>query len=153
MRLLPVAFALAAALSIGGCTGKPAAALRADDAWVRLPAVAGRPAAAYFVLHGGPAADRLTGIATPAAARAELHEGGMMNGMSMMKPMSGVDLPADGRVAFAPGGNHVMLFSVDPAIRPGSTMPLRLRFGSGATLETAARVISAGDPAPSPEQD
>lgn len=153
MRLPLAAAAICAALSVGGCTAKPAAELRAEEPWVRLAAVAGRPAAAYFVLHGGATADRVTGIESPSAARAELHSGGMMEGMATMRPMDGVDLPAGGRVAFAPGGDHVMLFGVDPAIKAGATMPLRLRFRSGAALDAVARVIAAGDPAPSLEHD
>jgi copper(I)-binding protein len=153
MRLPLATAAICTLLSVAGCAGKPAAELRAEEPWVRLAAVAGRPAAAYFVLRGGATADRLTGIESPAAARAELHEGGMMDNMATMKPMSGVDVAADGRATFAPGGDHVMLFGVDPAIKPGGTMPLHLHFRSGATLDAAARVIAAGDPAPSLEHD
>jgi copper(I)-binding protein len=149
MRLPLAVAAIFTALSLGGCTGKPAATLRAEEPWVRLSAVSGRPAAAYFALRGGAAADRLTGVESASATRAELHEGGMMEGMATMKPMAGIDVPADGRVAFAPGGDHVMLFGVDPAIRPGATLPLRLHFRSGAMVDAAARVVAAGDPAPS----
>lgn len=152
MRLPLATAAICAALSVAGCTAKPAAELRVEAAWVRLPAAAGRPAAGYFVLHGGATADRLTTIESPAATRAELHSGGMMHGMATMRPMDGADLPARGRLAFAPGGDHVMLFGVDPAIRAGATMPLRLRFRSGATVDASARVIAAGDPAPAADQ-
>lgn len=153
MRLPLAAAAICALLSVTACGEKPADVLRADEPWVRLAAVAGRPAAAYFVLRGGAAADRLTGIDSPAAARAELHEGGMMNNMATMKPMTGVDVAAGGRATFAPGGDHVMLFGVDPSIKPGGTLPLRLHFRSGAMVDAAARVIAAGDPAPSLEHD
>ena len=153
MRLPLAAAALCAVLSIGGCKARPAAELRVEEPWVRLAAVAGRPAAAYFIVRGGAAADRLTGAESTSAARVELHKGGMMDGMMTMRPLDSVDVAADGRVAFAPGGDHAMLFGVDPAIKPGATMPLRLRFASGATLDAAARVIAAGDPAPSLEHD
>jgi copper(I)-binding protein len=153
MRLPLAAAAFCAVLSIGGCTAKPAAELRIEEPWVRLAAVAGRPAAGYFVLRGGKAADRLIGAESGSATRAELHKGGMMDGMMTMRPLDGVDVSPGGRIAFAPGGDHVMLFGVDPALKPGATMPLRLRFASGATLDAAARVIAAGDPAPSLEHD
>ena len=38
--------------ALGGCSTKPE--LYAEEGWVRLAAVPGRPAAAYFIVHGGP---------------------------------------------------------------------------------------------------
>jgi copper(I)-binding protein len=122
--------------------------LSVTDAWVRLPAVAGRPGAGYFKVHGGAAPDRLTAIESPQASRAELHEGGMHDGMMTMRPMDGVDVPAEADIAFAPEANHVMLFGIDPKLRSGGTLPLRLRFASGAERSVDAKLIGAGDPAP-----
>ncbi len=34
--------------------------------------------------------------------------------MTGMQRLDGLDLPAHGKIAFAPGGNHVMLFGVSP---------------------------------------
>jgi copper(I)-binding protein len=153
MRLPLVLVATCAALAVAGCGREQAADLRVEDAWVRLAAVPGRPAGGYFVLRGGPTAERLAAIESPQAQRAELHQGGAMDGMMTMRPMNGVDVPAGGKATFGPGGDHVMLFGVDPALQPGSTMTLRFRFQSGATRDTAARVIAAGDPAPSLEHD
>ncbi|MDB5663354.1 MAG: hypothetical protein JWM38_232 [Sphingomonas bacterium] len=147
-RAAALAF-LALAASLAGCNRGPEAGLAVEDAWVRLPAVAGRPGAGYFTLRGGPAADRMAAIDSPSAARAELHQGGKMDGMMTMRPINGVDLPSGGRVAFAPEGDHVMLFGIDPAIKPGGTMRLQFRFRSGETRQADARVVAAGDPAPS----
>ncbi len=148
MRRRPSAGLFAVAMLIAGCGRQPAAGLNVTGAWVRLPAVGGRPGAAYFTVRGGAAADRLTAVDSPSAQRAELHEGGMMNGMMTMRPMSGVDVPAGGRVAFAPGGDHVMLFGIDPALRSGGTLPLRFRFASGVTRTAEAKLVATGDPEP-----
>lgn len=133
--------AVAAAIGLAGC-GQPAT-LAVDDAWVRLPAVPGRPAAAYFTIHGGPAPATLMAVRTMGAARAELHES-MANGM---RPTGRVAVPASGTVAFAPNARHVMLFDVDPGIRPGGTMTLYLIF-AGRSLAATAKVVGAADPAP-----
>lgn len=138
----------AATLLIAGCHRQPAAGLTVTGAWVRLPAVAGRPGAAYFTVQGGTAGDRLTAVDSPSAERAELHEGGMKNGMMTMRPLRDVGVPGGGSVVFAPGGNHAMLFGIDPALRSGGTLPLRFRFASGATRTAAAKIVAAGDPAP-----
>lgn len=133
---------MALALMLAGC-GKPAA-VSVDGAWIRLPAVPGRPGAAYFTLHGGPADATLIAVASPRARKAELHES-MANGM---RPVAGVVLPAGGIASFAPGGRHVMLFDLDPRLPPGSSAPLTLSFADGRTLGTTATVVGAADAAP-----
>ncbi len=139
---------LLGSLLAAGCHRPPATELNVTSAWVRLPAVGGRPGAAYFTMQGGAKAERLTRVDSPSAERAELHEGGMMDGMMTMRPMAGVDVPAGGSVAFAPGGNHAMLFGINPALRSGGTLPLRFHFASGATRTADAKIVAAGDLAP-----
>lgn len=126
----------------------PAAELSVSDAVVRLPAVEGRPAAAYFQLQGGKTADRLEVVTSPRAATVEIHESRMQDGVMKMNQLTGVDVPAQGRISFQPGGNHIMLFGIDPAIKPGSALPLHLTFQSGKTLDTEAKAIAAGDDMP-----
>lgn len=125
------------------------AEMKAEGAWVRLPAVAGRPGAAYFIVHGGAKADTLVAVSAPFALRAEMHESvkGDHGAMSMA-PIRDAAVPAGGVLAFAPGGKHVMLFSIGPNVKPGDTVPVTLAFASGAKLEMTARVLGAGDPAP-----
>jgi periplasmic copper chaperone A len=118
-------------------------------AWVRLPAVAGQPAAAYFTLTGGRHATRLVRMETALAVRTELHESMTgAGGMSMMTPLDHVDLPAGGTVAFKPGGDHAMLIGLDPAVKPGTAVPLRFGFADGTTTEAEAKSVAAGEDAP-----
>ncbi|MEP9361215.1 copper chaperone PCu(A)C [Sphingomonas sp. KR3-1] len=146
MRLIS-AMTIAAAL----CACAPKGELTAEGAWVRLPAVAGQPGAAYFALHGGAKPDTLLAVSTPAALRAEMHESMKGDhGMMAMTPLKDVALPAGEKLAFAPGGKHVMLFSIGPAVKPGQKVPLTLSFASGTTLHLEAKVVGAGDPAPLP---
>lgn len=127
----------------------PKGELKADGAWVRLPAVAGQPGAAYFTVQGGATQDTLLAVATPAAIRAELHESmAGDHGMMQMAPLKDVAVPAGGTLAFAPGGRHVMLFSIGPAVKAGQKVPLTLSFASGKALHLEAKVVGAGDPAP-----
>ena len=136
-------------LVLGGC--HPADRLRATHAWVRLAAVPGNPAAAYLTLQGGPDATRLVSVDSEAAGSSELHQsmktgpGGAMTGMQRL---DGLDLPAHGALVFAPAGNHVMLFGVSPAVKPGGHMTLALRFAKGQPLQVDAIVVGAGDAAP-----
>ena len=143
LSLMRVAACIAVvALPLAACG--PAQERQVDGAWIRLPAVPGRPGAAYFTLHGGAADATLVAVASPRAARAELHES-MANGM---RPVVSVPVPAGGIVSFAPGGRHVMLFDLDPRLPPGSSAALTLSFADGRTLSTTAPVVGAADPAP-----
>lgn len=141
-----------AAVALAGCQQKQE--VSASGAWVRLPAVSGRPGAAYFTLHGGAAADTLVAVSAPFAARAEMHETmadhAMSGAMPMMTmaPIDKVPVPAGGDVTFAPGGRHVMLFGVAPGTRAGDSAPITLSFASGRKIEATAKIVGAGDPPP-----
>ena len=137
-------------MTLAGCRRAPDGSAQpvAANAWVRLAAIPGRPAAAYLTLTGGDRALRLAGVASPSVGHVELHEGGMHDGMMTMRPLNGLDLPAHATHAFAPGGDHLMLFGVDPALKPGGTLPLTLSFVGGPAVPVRAKLVGAGDPAP-----
>lgn len=130
-------------VGFAGCSTKPKE-LYVDHAWVRLGAIPGNPAAAYFNVHGGPDARTLIDVTTDVAIRAEMHEstGGAM------KSLANVAIPADTVVRFEPGGRHVMLFQMNPGIKPGGTLTLTLSFANGERIMQKAGVIGAGDPTP-----
>jgi hypothetical protein len=47
-------------------------------------------------------------------------------------------------ITLAIGGNHAMLFEIDPQITPGTAIPMRFRFASGAAFEAEAKTVAAG---------
>lgn len=135
-------------LALAACHGK-GDALHADHGWVRLAAVPGRPAAAYLTIHGGPEPARLLAVESPQAGSSELHQSmAMQGGVMSMQRLDGVDLPAKGELKFAPGGYHVMLFGVNPQVKPGSRIGLAVRFAKGPPLTLDAKVVGAGEDAP-----
>jgi hypothetical protein len=133
---------------LSGCNLAPD--LSVDEAWVRLGAVKGRPAAAYFTVHGGPTDATIIAITSDVSIKSEMHEslkgsGGMMT----MVPLKSVRVPANTDVAFKPGGRHVMLFDMNPGIKPGGRpVLLTLSFSDGTRVSRKAVVVGAGDPAP-----
>ncbi len=135
----------AAAVALTGCRNPP----QVDDAWIRLPAVPGRPAAAYATVSRGSTAPALTGVATPAAERSELHESmAGHGGMASMRPLPRMSFDGTDRIALKPGGAHVMLFGLKGDLRPGGTIPLTFRFEGGKDVTIDARLVGAGDPPP-----
>ena len=146
MKRILLALSLLAALP--GCHRRGDHDRSVAAAWVSLPAVPGRPGAAYFTLKAGPRPMRLTGIQSAVVRRIELHEGGMRGGMMTMRPLADVAVPAGSTVAFAPGGNHAMLFGIDPAIAPGTAVPLRFDFAGGRSVEVEAKTVGPGGSSP-----
>jgi len=128
-----------AAVALAGCQGGPDP-LSVEGAWVRLPAVPGRPGAAYFTVHGGPASATLISVRTDIAIQSEMH-GTMATGM---RPIARVPVPAGQDVAFAPGGRHVMLFDVNPGVKPGRLIELTFTFADGTRLLRRAPAVAAG---------
>ena len=142
-----MAFPLAV-VALGGCK-QHASEPKIVHAWVRLAAVPGQPAAAYFTLIGGRSGDRLIQVESAIAQRVELHESmAGMGGMAGMKPLASLDVPGGGAITFAPGGKHAMVYGVDKAVTPGTAIPLRFGFASGKTAEAEAKTVAAGDDAP-----
>lgn len=147
LKAAATALALGAAMTLAAC-GQDAE-LRVDKGWVKLAAVPDRPAAAYFTIHGGDKADHLIDVGTDVAIRTEMHETSQAGGMShMAKIEGGLDVPARARIAFEPGGKHVMLFNVNPGIKPGSKVTLTFTFSSGEQIQYDALAYAAGDTAP-----
>jgi periplasmic copper chaperone A len=128
---------------LAGCQASPKEAIA--DAAVVLPAVAGRPGAAYFTLHGGPQPSHLISLSSPIVIRIELHESMMKGQVSVMKPLDmGVPVPAGGTVVFAPGGKHAMLFDINPKVKPGETIPLTFAYADGHTVAVDAIARAPG---------
>lgn len=147
MRSGWVAYAAMTVLAAGlaSCSGGSSV----EDPWVRLPAVPGRPAAAYVTLHGGNSDDALVAVTAPAATRIELHQSMRGHGpMDTMHPVDRVPLPAGAKVRLSPGGTHAMIFGLSGDLRPGQTLPMTFRFAGGRTVAAEALLIAAGDPAP-----
>ncbi|UVO49992.1 copper chaperone PCu(A)C [Sphingomonas sp. SUN019] len=141
-----VTLALAAA-ALAGCAQEKQ--LYVSDAWVRLAAVPGRPAAGYFTIHGGPTDATLISVSTDVAIRTEMHESKMAAGGGMtMDAVRSLPIPALQTVRFAPGGKHVMLFDVNPSVKPGAAITFTYTFADALRIQQDARVIAAGDPPP-----
>ena len=116
-----------------------------SGASVRLPAVPGRPGAAYLTIRNGGEARVLKSVSTAKAERAEIHESKMEGGVMRMGKLDGLPLPAGATVSLAPGGMHIMLFGLDPALKAGDTIPLDLEFADGTTMRVQAKAQSIGD--------
>lgn len=132
-----------AALSL---TSAANAAPTAEAAWTR-PAAQGQTGAGFMTLKNPDAKpDALVSVASPMAKSVQIHRSGMAGGMSSMKPLDRVAVPAGGSVTFAPGGYHLMLLGLTKGVKVGDAVPATLTFASGAKV-TVSFVAALAPPA------
>jgi len=120
------------------------APLYVDQAWVRPNPNGEGPAAGYFVIHGGEEAVQLRRVSTDGALRVEMHESLMKDGMMTMQPIEAVEVPAKSEVSFAPGGKHIMLFGLNPAVVEAGTIEMTMLFSDGSRLIVDAEIQKPG---------
>jgi periplasmic copper chaperone A len=111
---------------------------------VRLP-VAGRDqTAAYLTLtNTGTQADRLVGVSSPAANKLELHAHlKTADGLTAMREITSIDVPAGATIPLSPGGLHIMVKGIKAPMIMGQTMLLEVAFASGKKAIFAAPIVS-----------
>jgi hypothetical protein len=121
------------------------AAIAVENAWVRLPAVRGRPAAGYFTLVGGAQPQRIVKVESASARRVEFHQTRMVGGVMKMAPLGDVVVPPATRVAFKPSANHAMVFGFDAGAKVGDHVSLVFTLDSGARVTAKAQVVGPGE--------
>jgi periplasmic copper chaperone A len=120
-------------------------AIRIEHPWARATAATAKTAAAYFVLSiEGEAGDRLVGLGTPAAERAEIHVHETVDGVASMKKLDAVEIVPGSPTVFAPGGLHVMLFGLKAPLAEYATFPLTLAFERAGSITVEVQVEEAG---------
>jgi hypothetical protein len=118
------------------------AALTASDAWVRVIPGA-EVAAAYLTLHNdGSEPVSIVGVRSPLASMAMIHETRLTGSQSSMRAREELIIAPGETLRLTPGGLHVMLHELSPALKPGDEVPLVLLLKGGATLLVTARVRS-----------
>jgi periplasmic copper chaperone A len=129
--------ALALVSSIGLAQSQ---SLVAQNAWVR--ATPGTDmAAAYLTLRNVSANTvTVTGVQSPIAGHAMIHETNVQGGLSRMRPREQLVVPPGSTLKFEPGGLHVMLHGLKQPLTVGQTVPLVITLAGGNTVQVTASV-------------
>jgi copper(I)-binding protein len=141
--LARLAAALLALSSLAGPALAQNGGVKVDQVWARATPPRAEVGAVYMTLTAQ-APDRLVGVSTPAAAKAEVHEMTTENGVMRMRESAGLMLPAGQAVVLGPGGYHVMLMGLKAPLKAGQTIPLHLTFASAPPADVVATVRGAG---------
>lgn len=146
LRSLAATIFLAATLSAQAADAGP---VTATEGWLRvLPG--NLPAGGYVTFEN--ASDKavsIVGAESSDYAEAMIHRSSTEGGMGRMEMMHAVPLPAGGKLAFAPGGYHVMLMDAKHPVKPGDKVVVTFALSDGQKLPVTllARPANASGPA------
>lgn len=121
----PVAFS---ATPVASC--KP----RIEAGWIRL--IPGGMMMGGFarLVNPCPAPAAVVAGESPQFGAVELHESTMENGVSRMRPVPRLEIPAKGSVELRPGSYHLMLMQPKDKLAPGMRVPITLQLADGQTV-------------------
>jgi copper(I)-binding protein len=147
--------ACAAALFVWFAAAASAEEIKAGDlvisqAWSRSTPGGAKVAGGYLTIENkGSAPDRLVGGASDIAAKVEVHEMAMNNGVMTMRALeTGLPIEPGKTVKLAPGGYHLMLMELKSPLKQGDKVPLTLEFEKAGKVSLSLDVQSVGAQAP-----
>ncbi len=120
-----------------------AGSLTLEAPWTRAAGQGGQ-GAGFLTIRNSCAADRLLSASTPAAGRAELHTMLRDGDVMRMRQVEGIAVPANGAVALAPGGLHIMLIGLTRPMAVGESVPVTLVFERAGPVTLNLSVQAAG---------
>jgi copper(I)-binding protein len=121
-----------------------AADLSIEEPWVREAPPGAMALAGYMeIKNTGSEARALIGAESTAFERVELHLSVHEDGVARMIAQEAMPIPAGGELELEPGGYHLMLMRPRQTLSAGDSVPMRLRFDDGSTLELQMPVVKA----------
>ena len=112
---------------------------------VTLPAVPGRPGAAYFELRTNTSPTTLVSVTSPLVQRIELHQNKEKGGMGKITSPEDLSFSGSGRLEFESGGKHAMLFGIAKSVKAGDTIPLTFTVDPAPAVTVEAEVRGPGE--------
>lgn len=131
MKPFAIASLAAATLMLLGCKENPVTAqpLNIISGHIQLAATPDRPAVGYFTIQGGPRDVELVAVTADLAQRVEMHETIKNDqGLTEMKTIERVAVPARTKVQFQQGGKHLMIWNINGAAVRAGKLPMAFVF-------------------------
>jgi len=146
-KIMLIAAALTAFVS-----SSPAAAhdIAVRQAWSRATPKAAKVAGGYLTIENrGVQPDRLLSASSGAAAKVEIHQMSMQDGIMTMRPREdGLAIAPEATVTLEPGGDHIMFIGLTAPFEEGQRVPVSLNFERAGKIETSFEVGSVGAKGP-----
>ncbi|MBZ9695312.1 MULTISPECIES: copper chaperone PCu(A)C [unclassified Mesorhizobium] len=121
--------------------------LEIEHPWSRATPAGAKVAGGYFtIVNKGSTPDRLLSISSDVSEKAELHQMGVKEGVMTMRPVDGgLEVPAGGKVALAPGGYHLMFIGLKRQPKQGEKFAATLTFEKAGTVNIEFAVEGMGE--------
>lgn len=133
------------ALVVGIGCALAGSVLAVTDAWIRhVPPVMKVQAGYVTVFNNGSTSQAIVGAESALFEKVELHTSRVEKGVAIMEAVKRVEIPAGGKVSFAPGGLHLMLHGPKQGQSPGALVAISLILESGEKLVFDATVKKDG---------
>ncbi|HEY9211540.1 MAG TPA: copper chaperone PCu(A)C [Ancylobacter sp.] len=116
--------------------------------WARMTPAGAKVGGGYLVIENeGAEPDRLVSATSDVSDRVEIHEMSVKDGIMTMRMLAdGVEVPAKGKVALAPGGYHLMMMGLKKPLVEGERFKGTLTFAKAGTLNVEFAVEGMSGP-------
>ncbi|WP_158938132.1 copper chaperone PCu(A)C [Burkholderia sp. S171] len=118
----------------------------AEHAWARATVEGADVGVVYMsIVNEGPASDALVSVSSPVSRVAQVHENRVdAQGMTEMRALDRVEIPAHARIDLKPTALHVMLVDLKKPLIYKSTFPITLVFERAGVVSVTVIVEKAG---------
>ena len=118
--------------------------------WARATPKGANAGAAYMTITNTAATpDRVTCVASEAAAQCQIHTMTMEGGVMKMRPVEGgLQIQPGETVMLKPSSLHVMFLNLKHPLEAGKTVEATLKFDKAGTAEIGFPILAIGAPAP-----
>ena len=122
--------------------------LQMEHPWIRAAGKGVAVTAGYVeITNTGKTADRLVGATLKGAAKGEIHETAIEDGVARMRPVTaGIEIGAGQTVALKPNGLHLMFTGLTTTMDEDSYVDGTLLFEKGGTVEVEFFVEAPAKP-------
>ncbi|KRR02820.1 hypothetical protein CQ12_07050 [Bradyrhizobium jicamae] len=140
-RLSKIALIAAALTTFVGSSPAAAHDIAVKQAWSRATPKGAKVAGGYLSIENrGIQPDRLLSASSNAAAKVEIHQMGLQDGIMTMRALDdGLVIPPDATMTLVPGGDHIMFVGLIAPLEEGQRVPVRSISSAPARSMRASR--------------
>ena len=114
----------------------PACAPTIEKAWIRAAPPGATALAGYAIVRNPCTAPMvITDASSSVFVMGMIHETLVENGVSRMRHVASLSLPAKGELVFAPGGRHLMLMHPRRQLKVGDRVTVNLKLADGRLVK------------------
>lgn len=136
---LAAVLALTAGFALAGCGGDSAPELKVSGAYLPQPVDQSMAGAFMVIENSGGTADKLTSVTSDLSDDVTIHT----TKNNKMEQVKSLDIPANGKLELARGGNHLMFMGLKKKPAEGQKVNVELHFATAKAIKVEVPVRSA----------